>query len=121
MRTPALIDRGSLEVLFTKMMLHPEQLKTGLAMETGDSILWDDLATPNVIESKRFIVAKAMIAALDYLATRFASTDASTWRWGDMHHLIANGLLPVDAARLPPPSDPVFPSGFPRARFTPAK
>ncbi len=100
--------------LFVKMMLTPEKLATGVAKETGDSILWDDLATPNSVESKRFVVAAAMIDALDYLGTRFSSHDSSAWRWGEMHHLIAEGMLPLDAARLPPSKDPAYPNGFPR-------
>jgi penicillin amidase len=100
--------------LLTRMILTPATLKSGVVAASGESRLWDDLSTPGVTESAAYQIGKAMLAALDYLATRIGSTDPTTWRWGKLHHLIAEGLLPLDAIRLPPPNDPLFPDGFPR-------
>lgn len=97
--------------LLTWAATTPAKLSTGLVAETGDSILFDDLETPDVIESKRYIAAKALLVALDKLIDRLGG-DPSAWRWGELHtvtleFLVANAALAV-------PTEDERPNGFPR-------
>ncbi|HZS41154.1 MAG TPA: penicillin acylase family protein [Polyangia bacterium] len=103
-------DDAQLKLLVT-MCTHPDQLATPLS-STGDSILFDDLSTP-AVESKRQIAAKAILDMLDYLIAAL-KTDFSTWRWGQLHTLTLQGLLPLDAIRVPLANDASFPNGWPR-------
>lgn len=97
--------------LLVVMCNHPEQLATPVS-STGDSILFDDLSTPQV-ESKLYIASKALLDTLDYLQGALR-TDLSTWRWGQLHTLTFKGLLPLDALQIPLKTDAMFPNGFPR-------
>lgn len=98
--------------LLVRMVEAPETLSTGLS-PSGESILFDDLLTPE-LETKRQQAAKALFDALDYLIPALGA-DPSTWTWGRLHTLALEGILPVDAVRLPRKDDPQFPDGgFPR-------
>ena len=97
--------------LLTWAATTPAKLSTGVAQETGDSILFDDLATTEVVESKRFIAAKSLLVALDKLVDRLGS-DASAWRWGDLHTVTLEFL--VANAELAIPTEDERPNGFPR-------
>ncbi len=84
----------------------------------GDSVFWDDLATPEV-ESRGDRVLRAVVAALDWLEARFGTADMDTWRWGRLHTLRLDAIVPVgllgeDVLSIPTPADPMFPDGFPR-------
>jgi len=96
--------------LLTWAATTPAKLNTGTSVETGDSILFDDLRTPGVVESKRFIAAKALVTALGKLVDRLGE-DASAWRWGNLHTVTLDFLVANDALAVPPPSER---NGFPR-------
>ncbi len=98
--------------LLLRMLNDPESLITYDAA-LSDSILWDDITTPEV-ESRGDRVVSAFLDALDYLATRFGSDDMSTWSWGDIHTLTLTSIIPREELNIPAPMDPMFPHGFPR-------
>jgi penicillin amidase len=52
-----------------------------------DSRWFDDVTTPNRIETRDDILRKALGRALDSLHHRFDSWDIATWRFGPMHVL----------------------------------
>ncbi len=55
---------------------------------------FDDLATP-AIETKAFIQAKALLAALDYLMdAKVLGPDPTAWRWGSLHTVAPKFYLP---------------------------
>lgn len=89
----------------------PEQLATEIASETGDSILFDDLTTPGVIESKRYIAAKALISALNFLTGKLGD-DASAWRWGQLHTVTLEFFVANDGLKVPLTNE--YENGFPR-------
>ncbi len=103
-----------------RLTLHPELTQTGISPVTGDPILFDDLSTPGLVESKRQIAARAVVAALNFLAQqlgppRSLGTSQSTWLWGDLHTLTLDfAISALGGLDIPPPNDPVFPGGFPR-------
>ncbi len=80
---------------------------------TGQSILWDDIATTGTLESKDDRLVTAMLDAVDDLVKIFGA-DRTTWRWGELHRIRFDGLNPLWFTDIPPTSDPVFPKGFPR-------
>lgn len=104
---------GALGKLAVFSATRPAVLKTGLSKDTGDSILFDDMTTPQLVESKRFIAAKALLAALAALADRLGP-DATAWRWGQVHTLSLDFLAPMATLRIPLASDPRYGNGFPR-------
>ncbi len=98
--------------LLIRMCNDPMSLKTGVHPRTGDSILFDDLGTPE-IESKSVIAAKALLAGLEALIGRLGA-DGSKWRWGQLHTLTLAFPAGLSALNLPPSDDPNYPGGFPR-------
>ncbi|MEM9072971.1 MAG: penicillin acylase family protein [Myxococcota bacterium] len=85
----------------------------------GDSVLWDDLNTDDVAESRGDRVLRAVVAALEWLETRFESADMETWRWGQLHTVRLDAIVPAgflgeDILSIPTPADAMFPNGFPR-------
>ncbi|MEO6572589.1 MAG: penicillin acylase family protein, partial [Polyangiaceae bacterium] len=80
----------------------------------GDSILFDDLSTPNVVETRDQRQLVAMLDAIDFLNTRVGS-DRSTWRWGTLHTVRFDSIVPLwPTMSIPAVGDPTFPIGFPR-------
>jgi penicillin amidase len=81
---------------------------------TKDSALFDDMTTPNVVESRDDRMVTALLDAIDFLAGKLgANRDA--WRWGALHTLTLQPLVPLwSGMAIPPSNDPVFPGGFPR-------
>jgi penicillin amidase len=102
---------GALFRLLVAMCNAPDKLMTSKEAN-GDSILFDDLNTAE-IEGKREIAAQALALALDKIVQRLGS-DTGKWRWGTIHTLALEPLLPIDSLRVPLASDPTFPGGFPR-------
>jgi penicillin amidase len=100
--------------LTTTMATHPEVLATPRAPETGDPVLFDDLRTPDVVESKRTIAAVALLDALDELTKGMGTPDVHAWRWGTIHTVAFDFLAPLDPLRIPLKTDPVYANGFPR-------
>lgn len=95
----------------------PETLVTWDA-DLGDSVLWDDIGT-EAVESRGDRIVRAVAAALATLEETFSDADMQTWRWGQIHTLRLDALVPVglfgsDPLSIPAPNDPMFPHGFPR-------
>jgi penicillin amidase len=103
-------------MLFVVQSPLPTFLKTSVSPITGDSILFDNLNTPDVIESKQMIGAQALIEALEGITQRLGD-DPTQWAWGDVHTLTLNFFLGSSVAptlNVPEPGDPTYPNGFPR-------
>jgi penicillin amidase len=116
---PKQVQVGELEeeklMLFLVQSPRPAFLSTGLS-STGDSVLFDNLGTPGVIESKRMIAAQAALETLGGLVAKLGP-DPTAWTWGTLHTVTLNfflgaGLVP--SLSIPPPTDPTFPGGYPR-------
>jgi len=93
-----------------------ENLTTGLAAETGEPVLCDDLGT-DAIESCTLLVLRALDLGLERLVTdSFASDDPNDWRWGDLHRVTFGSLLPPAELNIPPANDPnpLLQAGYPR-------
>lgn len=101
----AVIGRGAggwLTNTVVAVLTTPEVLRTGLAPETGEPLLCDDLATPGPeIESCTLMVARAFDAALGWIATGSGlGPDPELWAWGELHRLTLEPLIPLDALRV---------------------
>ena len=83
----------------------------------NDSVLWDDLATDTVVETRDERVASAVLAALTWLESELGA-DWDMWRWGRLHAVRFEQLVPPVAdpgiVSIPPRGDATFPLGFPR-------
>jgi penicillin amidase len=83
----------------------------------NDSVLWDDLATMNVLETRDERVVRAIIAGYAFLNGRLGA-DKEQWRWGRLHTVQFGQVVPaldgVGQVSVPPDGDPMFPDGFPR-------
>ena len=98
---------------FVRML---EQDPTKLATydaASGQSALWDDMATTGVVEKKDDRLVIALLDAVDDLVKIFGA-DRNAWRWGKVHRLRLSSLNPLWFASVPGLSDPTFPDGFPR-------
>jgi penicillin amidase len=94
-------------------LLDPDRLATYDA-QAGDTVLWDDLATPAVTESRGDRVLRALLGAYDFLKTT-QGPDQAGWRWGKLHRVTFPTLIPMfEAFNIPAGDDPEFPDGFPR-------
>ncbi len=98
------------------MMTEPNRLFT-YDETLGDSVLWDDLRTAEV-ETQAQIVVRGALAGLDYLVATLGA-DASMWRWGRLHTVTFESVLPalpgaMDQLSIPPEGDTTYPNGFPR-------
>jgi len=99
-------------------VLEPQRLATYDPI-LGDTVLWDDLTTDGVVESRDERMLRAALGALDWLAQRFGGADMDTWRWGQLHTIRFEDMFGLDAFgqdifSIPPRDDPDFPNGFPR-------
>jgi penicillin amidase len=99
--------------LVMRASLHPDKLATGISMTTGDALLFDDLTTKSTVESKLMIAATAALDTLDALDQR-VGPDPAAWRWGTVHTLTLDFLVPMAALKIPLANDPKYPNGFPR-------
>ena len=90
------------------LLTEPETLESGLADETGQPILCDDMTTEHVVESCDRIALEALDLAVQWAASDdgFGTADPSDWRWGERHTLTIEPLVPHPALTLGP---------FPRA------
>jgi penicillin amidase len=97
-------------------ILEPQKLATYDA-QLGDTVLWDDLATPAVSETRDERIARGMLDALALLRTRLGD-DPKEWQWGRLHTLKLESLVPSltgeSVVTIPKPGDTTFPDGFPR-------
>jgi penicillin amidase len=103
--------------MMAKSLLHltlddPATLAT-FDKTTGDSALWDDMTTP-AVESRHERMIRALLDALAWIE-KTEGKDPKAWRWGKVHTLRFEALVPVfGKLSIPPVDDPVFPDGFPR-------
>jgi penicillin amidase len=97
------------------VLAEPETLVTGLAPETGEPVLCDDLNTTPV-ESCTLMVLMALDSALERMITdAFGTDDADQWRWGLLHRVVIGSLLPADELNIPPDDDnEALRDGYPR-------
>lgn len=83
----------------------------------NDSVIWDDLRTDAVVETRDERVTRAALAALEWLTTELGAT-TTEWRWGRLHSIRFQQLIPPAAdagiVSIPPRDDPALPYGFPR-------
>lgn len=79
-----------------------------------DSALFDDLTTTGVVESRDERAVTSLLDALDFLTTKLGA-DRNGWRWGKLHTLRFEALVPLwGTLSIPPIGDAIFPDGFPR-------
>ena len=80
----------------------------------GDSVLFDDMTTAGVMETRDERAVTSLLDAVDYL-NKALGTDRTKWRWGMLHTLRFASLVSLwDSLSIPPIGDPKFPNGFPR-------
>lgn len=113
------IDNGSPypggPVFIQRALLAPSTLRTYDASIT-DTVVWDDLTTESVVETRDERVARAALAALTFLETTLGS-DVTMWRWGRLHRIRFDSLLQTlsrDRISIPEIGDAMFPDGYPR-------
>lgn len=98
-------------------LLDPSRLVTYSA-SLGDTVLWDDITTPAVTESRDDRIARAVLAAVSWLNGTLGA-DMDNWRWGELHtvrfqDMLGLGAFGMDIFSIPPLDDPNFADGFPR-------
>lgn len=97
------------------LLEQPEDAQTYDAIR-GESVLWDDLSTTGVWETRDEIFREALAEATTWLASGagFGSPDPNDWRWGELHRLVIRRLSGLSTYDLPDPADEEFGDGFPR-------
>ena len=107
--------------LLLRMLETPEVMAT-YSEEIGDSILWDNLTTVDVVETRHQMLIRAMVEGLAFLANPekvgvanaggFGTEDMSAWRWGALHTVtLRHNVAPGN--NIPSPTE--LPEGYPRA------
>jgi penicillin amidase len=97
-----------------RILQKPEPLATADA--TGESVLWDDLRTKDVVETRDQIILKSFLEGLDFVVTA-GGPDPDGWRWGKVHGVTFVTMLSGTESELSiPSSNQGFPKGvgFPR-------
>jgi penicillin amidase len=83
----------------------------------NDTVMWDDLSTAGVVETRDERVVRAVLAAVAWLEMELGA-DWDQWRWGRLHAVRFGQLAPAVADRgivsIPPVGSEEFPLGFPR-------
>ena len=106
------VDNNHLMKLLARAALHPEKVVSGIAPETKDPRVFDDMRTVPV-ESKVQVASQAFATALAALDAKLGA-DMTKWRWGQVHTLTLDFLVPMAALKIPTASDAQYPNGFPR-------
>ncbi len=108
-------DLGNRMTLALYLLEHPTSAHT-YDMASGQSILWDDIRTTTVHETRDLIIVRALDEALQDLETRSMGASASAWLWGNYHTLTLSSIIPGpgSALSIPPPGDSMYPHGYPR-------
>ncbi|MFO0629410.1 MAG: penicillin acylase family protein [Polyangiales bacterium] len=96
------------------LLERPMELRTR-DMTTGQSVIWDDLNTPTVRETRDWILLKSLDEALSGLETTYGTADMDRWLWGERHTVRFGALVPGAPVDIPSARDPMHPNGFPRA------
>ena len=78
-----------------RMLEKPDTLEATVPTPDGgvDSAAWDDLGTPDVVETRWDILLRAWQLALPALDGMFGDPDPTTWKWGDVHRKEMNSPL----------------------------
>jgi len=98
---------------FTRMLEQDPQKLATYDSASGQSALWDDMATTTVTEKKDDRIVVALLDAVDDLVKIFGA-DRNTWRWGAVHRLRLKGPISVWFVDVPAFTDTAFKAGFPR-------
>ena len=83
----------------------------------ADTVLWDDITTEGVVETRDERVVRAVLRAVAWLETTLGA-DWDEWRWGRLHAVRFGQIVPPIAdpgiVSIPPVNSTEFPLGFPR-------
>ena len=79
------------QMLFSLLLADPKTLKT-YDETLGDSILFDDLTTTDVVETRDDRILVSLLDALDFLSTRLGA-DRNGWQWGRLHTIRFEALI----------------------------
>ena len=82
----------------------------------GESVLWDDLTTAAVTETRDVVLLRSLDEAMADLERVTGTADVDRWLWGALHTVRFTSLIPGTESTLsiPPNGDAMFPRGFPR-------
>jgi penicillin amidase len=94
-------------------LTEPSKLVTGIHADTGEAVLCDHLDTAEV-EGCTLMVLQALHEGLTQAEAIFGDADQATWRWGIIHTVTFESLVPAAELTIPPITDPINPRGFPR-------
>jgi penicillin amidase len=85
--------------------------------EWNDTVVWDDITTDAVVETRHERIVRAVLAAIEFLETTLGA-DRQQWRWGRLHAVRFGQIVPavagMDIVSIPPEGSVEFPIGFPR-------
>jgi penicillin amidase len=101
-----LMDAGFDSDLMARLGLsvfaRPGALRSGMATETDEPVVCDDLGT-EVVESCTLLALVALDQALAWAesADGFGSADMATWRWGKRHTVTLPSLVPLFPLDVP--------------------
>lgn len=97
--------------------LHTYRADYGGVTGWNDSVVWDDLDTAAVVESRDERVTSAVLDALAWLEGELGA-DRDSWRWGRLHAVRFGQIVPstsgTEIVSIPPGDSEEFPLGFPR-------
>jgi len=65
-----------------------------LTRDNASSLWFNDITTTGTTEDRDTIIIKALNATVDDLVDFYGTSDVSTWRWGDIHKLSFEHLIP---------------------------
>jgi len=96
-----------------RMLEKPEKLATDDG--SGESILWDDLSTKEVVETRDQVILLSLLDALDFVVKTYGE-NPDKWRWGMAHAIRFTSMLTgTEGSMSIPGSGDGFPEkGFPR-------
>jgi penicillin G amidase len=107
--------------LLLRMLESPAKMAT-YDEASEESLLWDDVKTLDVVETRHQMLIRSLSEGLAFLANPekvgvaqaggFGSDDMSTWRWGALHTVTLSHNVAVNY-NIPSPAQ--FPDGYPRA------
>lgn len=106
--------------LLVAMIRYPEELAT-FSADLQDSIIWNDVSTDGIFESRHHIILKSLAQAVAFLADPakvgpkenggFGTDDMDQWLWGELHTVTLKHALGGEA-NIPKGSE--YKNGFPR-------
>lgn len=96
-----------------RMLEKPEKLATDDG--SGESILWDDLSTKEVVETRDAILLASLLDALDFVVKTYGE-NPDKWRWGAAHAVKFTSMLTgtEGSMSIPGSGDGFSDLGFPR-------